>query len=106
MSFKAPALGEAAGDVSKLTQLLQLAFDSLENEQRKLDPIGQIQLWPGQYEVPEGWLEANGGTYNVTRYPELYARLGTAFGSGAGTFDVPDLSGSYPSDMMYIIRAE
>ena len=39
-------------------------------------PIGTMIFYLGKT-IPEGWLLANGSTYDTTLYPELYAVLGT-----------------------------
>jgi hypothetical protein len=43
--------------------------------------------------APTGWLLCDGSSYSTTTYAGLYAVIGTAFGSGSGTFKVPDLRG-------------
>lgn len=102
--FKSPNFGQVAANPKTLTQLLQVTFDQLEEEMRKADPVGHVILWPG-LEVPSGWLTCDHSSYNMTRYPELYATIGTTFGSTATTFQVPP-AGSPPANMIYIIRAE
>ena len=44
---------------------------------------------------PGGWLPTDGASLNVTSYANLYAAIGTTFGSGTGTFKVPDLRGYF-----------
>ena len=39
-------------------------------------PIGTMIFYLGKT-IPEGWLLANGSTYDTTLYPDLYAVLGT-----------------------------
>lgn len=48
--------------------------------------------------VPTGWLECNGQAVSRTTYADLYAKLGTTYGSGDGstTFNVPNLKGKVP----------
>lgn len=42
----------------------------------------------------DGWLVCNGRTLNVAAYPDLFALIGTSFGTaGAGTFKLPDCRG-------------
>ena len=43
--------------------------------------------------APEGWLICDGSEYNTTEYANLYTVIGTTYGSGAGTFMVPDMRG-------------
>lgn len=107
MSFKSPALGESAKDPTLLTQVLQQALDQMEAEARKADPVGRVALWPDGVPLPEGWLEADGETYNQTRYPELYQMGGGTWTEpSATTFEVPDLGADAPSGWVYMIRAE
>lgn len=56
-------------------------------------PVGGIIAWPSRNAVPTGWTECNGQFLSTTTYAELYAVLGTVYGSGTGTFKVPDLNG-------------
>lgn len=48
--------------------------------------------------VPEGFLLCDGGAYSRAEYPELFAAIGTMYGSGDGTatFNVPDLRTRVP----------
>ena len=42
------------------------------------DPIGTIKAWPSsQTPNTEEWLECDGSTFDTTKYPELYAALGS-----------------------------
>lgn len=48
--------------------------------------------------VPAGWLACNGQAVSRTGYPDLFAKLGTAYGAGNGTttFNIPgDTAGFY-----------
>ena len=48
--------------------------------------------------VPEGFLLCDGTAYSKTEYPELFAAIGTIYGSGDGstTFNVPNLQTRVP----------
>lgn len=48
--------------------------------------------------APSGWLKANGAAISRTAYADLYAAVGTTFGTGDGstTFNVPDMRGEFP----------
>jgi microcystin-dependent protein len=61
------------------------------------DPfIGEIELLPYSY-CPEGFLEANGQTLQISQNQALFSLLGTTFGgNGTTTFNLPDLSGRFP----------
>lgn len=43
--------------------------------------------------APPGWLACNGQAVSTTAYSRLYAVIGTTFGGGSGTFNVPDCRG-------------
>jgi microcystin-dependent protein len=42
-----------------------------------------------------GYLLCNGASYSTTTYSALYAVIGTAYGGGTGTFNVPDFRGMF-----------
>lgn len=45
---------------------------------------------------PSGWLKANGGAVSRTTYADLFAEIGTAFGSvDSTTFNLPELRGEF-----------
>ena len=52
----------------------------------------------GMSSAPTGWLKANGAAVSRTTYADLFAAIGTTFGSGDGstTFNLPDLRGEFP----------
>lgn len=60
-------------------------------------PAGAVQMWAGS-SLPSGWLACNGAAVSRTTYADLFAAIGTAWGSGDGstTFNVPDLRGRAP----------
>jgi phage-related tail fiber protein len=47
--------------------------------------------------APEGWLKANGALINRSTYSNLFAAIGTSYGSGDGstTFALPDYRGEF-----------
>lgn len=55
-------------------------------------PLGTILAFGGTT-APAGWMLCQGQTISRTTYAELFAIIGTAFGSGDGstTFNLPDL---------------
>lgn len=60
-------------------------------------PIGMIVSYSGSAgSVPTGWLLCDGASYDVNIYPELFALIGTAYGSDPNRFKVPDLRGRSP----------
>jgi len=60
-------------------------------------PIGSIIPYGGAT-APSGWLLCQGQAVSRTTYADLFAAIGTAFGTGDGstTFNVPDLRESAP----------
>lgn len=61
------------------------------------EPIGAIIPFGGSV-VPNGYLLCNGQAVSRTTYAELFAVIGTAFGTGdeSTTFNVPDLRETVP----------
>lgn len=59
-------------------------------------PAGSVVYFP-RTTAPTGWLKANGAAVSRTAYAELFAVIGTTFGSGDGvnTFNIPDLRGEF-----------
>ena len=58
-------------------------------------PVGSIMIWAGST-APSGWLLCDGTAYSTATYSALYAVIGTTYGSGSGTFLVPNLKGRIP----------
>lgn len=60
-------------------------------------PVGAIQPWAGGTSLPASYLLCDGSTVNRADYPDLFARLGTRWGSGNGstTFHLPDFRGLF-----------
>ena len=61
---------------------------------RLLFPVGTILNWTTTT-VPKGWLLCDGTGYAIATYPELYAAIGTNFGSSGG-FQVPNFASRTP----------
>lgn len=59
-------------------------------------PLGIINAFGGTT-APEGWLLCQGQAISRTEYADLFAVIGTNFGSGDGstTFNLPDLRGEF-----------
>lgn len=58
--------------------------------------LGEIRMFGGNA-APAGWMMCDGSALNINDYDELYALIGTAYGSnGANTFRLPDLRGRLP----------
>ena len=57
-------------------------------------PIGTIRQFGGNFE-PAGYMVADGRELSIAQYPELFSKLGTAYGgNGVTTFRIPDLRGN------------
>jgi phage-related tail fiber protein len=65
-------------------------------ETRQMAPAGQVAYF-GRSTAPTGWLKANGAQVSRTAYADLFAAIGTTFGTGDGfnTFNLPDLRGEF-----------
>lgn len=69
-------------------------------------PVGSLQLF-AMTSVPTGWVRADGQALSRTTYANLFASIGTTYGSGDGstTFNVPNISGSGAGSPLYYIKA-
>ena len=69
-------------------------------------PVGSLQLF-AMSTVPTGWIRADGAAISRVVYPELFASIGTTYGSGDGstTFNIPNISGSGSGSPLYYIKA-
>ena len=58
---------------------------------------GEILMHGGDV-APNGWLFCDGSSYLRSSYPDLFAVIGTKYGSADGThFNVPNLNGRVPA---------
>ena len=56
---------------------------------------GTVQVFAGPI-APDGWLLCDGTAYSQTNFPNLFAAIGTTWGTGGpGTFKVPDARGRF-----------
>jgi microcystin-dependent protein len=69
-------------------------------------PVGSLQLF-AMTSVPTGWVRADGQVLSRTTYADLFASIGTTYGSGDGstTFNVPNISGSGAGSPLYYIKS-
>ena len=59
-------------------------------------PVGTIMAWGGTDKtVPAGWMVCNGKALSKTGYKELFAAIGTSWGSAGDKFNLPDLRGRF-----------
>jgi microcystin-dependent protein len=56
------------------------------------EAIGVIKAFAGNGDIPSGYLLCDGSAVSRTMFPDLFAAIGTIYGSGDGstTFNVPD----------------
>ncbi len=59
-----------------------------------LIPVGSVLPYPVQT-IPAGWLHCNGQSLRKEDYPELFARIGYAYGGSGEDFNVPDYRGEF-----------
>ncbi|MFZ0052039.1 MAG: tail fiber protein [Desulfobaccales bacterium] len=88
-------VGTAANDLVQLNSSAQLpAVDGsqLTNLPAASIPAGVIVPYAGST-APSGWLLCYGQQVSTSTYANLYAAIGTTYGSGSGTFGIPDLRG-------------
>jgi microcystin-dependent protein len=59
-------------------------------------PAGMIMYFANTT-VPQGWFQCDGAAISRTSYVELFAAIGTVYGTGDGstTFNLPDLRGQF-----------
>jgi microcystin-dependent protein len=64
---------------------------------RVIAPAGSIIMFAGT-SPPSGWLMCNGQEISRSGFPDLWALLGTRYGSGNGstTFNLPNLEAKFP----------
>lgn len=64
---------------------------------RNLIKPGTIEAFAGNGEPPEGFLICNGAEISRVTYADLFAAIGTTYGSGDGltTFNLPDLTARF-----------
>jgi hypothetical protein len=59
-------------------------------------PAGMVMYFANTT-VPQGWFQCNGAAILRANYPELFAAIGTTYGTGNGstTFNLPDFRGQF-----------
>jgi len=63
----------------------------------RLSQSGMMSAYGGST-APAGWLLCDGSSYSRTLYPQLFAIIGTTYGSVDGThFNVPNMQGQVPA---------
>jgi microcystin-dependent protein len=77
----------------------KLSADNIVDKNDKIQnfPIGSIVPFFGTT-IPDGWLLCNGQPLSTTgEYKDLYNVVGTTYGSGSGTFLLPNMNNQYPA---------
>lgn len=86
---------QLGANVATLTQISQALSDLLP----KLKPAGAVPAGciAHFHTVPDGWLLCNGAAVSRTTYANLFAVIGTKYGTGDGstTFNLPNLAGRF-----------
>ena len=79
----------------------KLSADNIVDKNDKIQnfPIGSIvPHFGGAVAIPSGWLLCDGSAYSTTgEYKDLYDVIGTTYGSGSGTFLLPNMNNKYPA---------
>ena len=70
-------------------------------------PVGTMIDWPVTSSYPTGWLRADGSAVSRTSYADLFALIGTTYGSGDGstTFNLPNMIQAGTGSPVKIIKA-
>lgn len=71
--------------------------ETFNNNFKHCTPTGGVIEFAGTT-APAGWLICDGSAVSRTTYADLFAAIGTAYGSGDGstTFNIPNLKGKIP----------
>ena len=85
---------DAAGEIratlsSIINAVVPLVLDSVPTI-----PTGTI-ITHGSSTAPSGWLPCDGRLLSTTTYADLYSVIGNTYGSGTGSFNLPDLRGYF-----------
>lgn len=61
-------------------------------------PLGSMLMWPANT-GPDNWMVCNGSAISREEYKELFAIIGTTYGTGDGThtFNLPNMTGRFPA---------
>lgn len=92
------ATGTAPFTVSSTTVVANLNADLLDGQHASVySPAGMVSQFAGAA-APTGWLLCDGTAISRTTYANLFAAIGTNYGTGDGstTFNLPNLQGRVP----------
>jgi microcystin-dependent protein len=97
MAFSTKAWQNAPSTSTPLSAAGMIDLESrLAGYADTLIPIGIILPWGGLAAPNAQFLLCQGQLISTTTYATLYGIFGTRFGSGSGTFGIPDLRGRVP----------
>lgn len=82
---------------------LEARLTAIEDSVRKLVPLGTVVAWSGNLSGTNiemlrsrGWITADGRALDRKKYADLFAVIGTAYGTpGESKFNIPDLRGLF-----------
>lgn len=81
-------------DQNECAELFLETFDRFCFNEGICRMIGEVVAFAGATSPTDKWLACDGSEYDANDYPDLYAVIGTTYGSsGDGLFKVPDLRG-------------
>ena len=70
-------------------------------------PVGCMMDWPTTSSYPTGWLRCDGSAVSRTSYADLFALIGTTYGTGdnSTTFNLPNMIDAFSGTPVTIIKA-
>ena len=72
-----------------------VVFGRVQDKTGFVSPVGSVIAFAGST-APGGWLLCDGSNYSTVDYADLFAVIGTSYGSTSGNFLVPDLRTRVP----------
>ena len=83
--------------VAEINKVTDDNMNEIKNTINTNTPVGSISLFAGTT-APNGWLICDGSAVSRTTYADLFAVIGTTYGTGNGstTFNIPNLKGRVP----------
>lgn len=96
VATKSVPSGDVVGTTDKQTLYDKTLVDPIFSGEAMI-PLGAVVPFAGRVS-PEGWLICDGSAVSRTLYANLFAVIGTTYGSGNGstTFNLPDMKGRIP----------
>lgn len=68
-------------------------------------PTGAVMAYAdaSTWNPPAGWLECNGASVSMQQYPQLFAVIGTTFGSTSTNFTLPTIA-QISANIKYVVK--